>query len=116
MPRGSQRCRGIHILRCPFAGCPKTFRGKSSHTNHVQTVHPRHMQHRAPASDSDIQVSLPTPSRSSLPYSPQAVYQPQVGSHSPSPEIELPQEPQEGQQQTLKTYHPFLNGEYYLLL
>ena len=74
------------------------------------------MQHRAPASDSDIQVSLPTLSRSSLPHLPQAVYKPQVGSHSPSSEIELPQEPQEGQQQTLKTYHPFLNSEFYLLL
>ena len=97
-----------------MAKWPKTFRGESGCMNHVWTVHPRHMQqHRAPASDSDIQVSSPTPSRSSLPHSP--VYQPQVGFHSPSLEIELPQEPQEGQQ-TLKTYHPFLNSEYYQLL
>jgi hypothetical protein len=108
MPRGSRHRRGVHILRCPFIGCPQTFRGESGRTNHVRTVHPRADRHRVKSNVSDIRLDSPTPTRSSPPQSP-------VSYHSPSPELELPQEPQEGprQRQTLKTrtYHPFLNGK-----
>lgn len=105
MPRGSRHRRGFHILRCPFKGCPKTFRGESGRTNHVRTVHPRADRHQVPVSD--IQAPL-SPTRSSLTPSP-TNYSPSQSPDNRSPSPELPQ-PQEK-----KTYHPFLNGKSFLL-
>jgi hypothetical protein len=96
MPRGSRHRRGIHILRCPFEGCPKTFRGESGRTNHVRTVHPRADRHQVPVSD--IQAP-PSPTRSSPPRS--------LVNRSTSPELPQPR--------GKKTYHPFLNGKSSLL-
>lgn len=101
MPRGSRHRRGIHILQCPYEGCPKTFRGESGRTNHVCTIHPRADRHQIP--HLDIQAP-PSPTRSSSDSSPSPSYPPQSpANQSPSPEPP--------QHQGKKTYHPFLNGK-----
>lgn len=111
MPRGSRR-RAFQVLRCPFAGCPKTFRSESGRTNHVRSVHPRanlNRHHVLPLAD--IQVP-PSPTRLSPSLS--NVNLSQEGSPEP-PSIHQAPSPEPGSSQAApeqKTYHPFLNGKF----
>jgi len=109
MPRGSQH-KSFQTLRCPFQGCPKTFRSQAGCTNHVLSVHPRADRHRQ-VIQPDIEVpASPTPSHSSTqlpdinPF-PEDSSEPAEHQYpAPGPPPAIPQR---------KTYHPFLNGKFF---
>ena len=111
MPRGS-RHRSFQTLRCPFQGCPKTFRSQAGRTNHVRSVHPRADRYQQ-VIQPDIEVrASPTPSRSSPqlpnidPFLEDSLEPAEHRSPAPGPPPVIPQR---------KTYHPFLNGKFFVV-
>ena len=110
MSRGSRR-RAFQALRCPFAGCPKIFRSESGRTNHVRSVHPRANRHHVLPPLADIQVP-PSPTRLSPALS--NVNLSQEGSPEAPSILQAPSPEPDQVAPEQKTYHPFLNGKFFL--
>ncbi|KAF8951994.1 hypothetical protein BDZ97DRAFT_1931423 [Flammula alnicola] len=106
MPRGRRNQR--LSLRCPYRGCPRTFRAESGRTNHVHTVHSGTNGHRVaqnPETPQSPNRQHQNHSTAGSPSGPPSDYPDLPEGGPPSPD-----RPQPGGPGPTKTYHHFLDG------